>query len=122
MKLALSSAVGALALAGCVGPNPNLGTVDAAAVPAQESARAQAVEVHETQPPRSTIVGPVTAASCKNKLWDPDATEEAALDALKIKAAEAGATGLVGVSYSREGTSLWTNCWQVVIAKATAIR
>jgi len=95
---------------------------DAAAVPAQESARAQAVEVHETQPPRSTIVGPVTAASCKNKLWDPDATEEAALDALKIKASEAGATGLVGVSYSREGTSLWTNCWQVVIARATATR
>lgn len=122
MKLAISAAFAALALSGCVGPNPNLGTVDAAALPAQESAQAQSVAVHETQPPRSTIVGPVTAASCKNKLWDPDATEGAALDALKIKAAEAGATGLVGVSYSREGTSLWTNCWQVVIARATAIR
>jgi hypothetical protein len=121
MKIFTAAAIAACA-AGCIGPNPNLGVVDVAQVPPEQAAAASTVQVLPSQPPRSTVIGPVEAASCKNKIWDPDPSEADALAQLQVKAAALGAKAIVGVSYSPDGTSLWTNCWSIIVAKAVAVK
>ena len=57
-------------------------------------------------------VGRVEGYSCKNKLWDPAATSDAALVQLKLLAAQRGAVAISNVACSEGGTSLLSNCWQ----------
>jgi len=60
--------------------------------------------------------------SCKNKFWDPDPSRSDALTQMKLKAREAGATGIKDISCSGEGTSLGTNCWSSLRCVGTAIK
>ena len=67
-------------------------------------------------------VGEVIGYSCKNKIWDPAATEKAATDQVMIVAAQRKATAITELTCSEGSVSLITNCWQSYTCKATALR
>lgn len=121
MKVPLACAASVL-LAGCIGPNPNLGIADVGSMPAPMVRQAWSVTVSDAVPPGATVTGAMEGTSCKNKAWDPPASEARALEQLQIKAREMNATGLASVSYTKGGFSMATNCWESVTATATAYR
>jgi hypothetical protein len=67
-------------------------------------------------------LGEVVGYSCKNLLWDPAATPEAATFQLKLVAVQRGATAITAPSCVEGGFSLGKNCWQSYTCKATALR
>lgn len=67
-------------------------------------------------------LGEVVGYSCKNKLWDPAATADAAAFQAKLVAVQRGATAITTPSCMEGGVSLGTNCWQSYSCKATALR
>lgn len=61
--------------------------------------------------------------SCQNMITDPPATRAAAVDQIKYLANEAGANAISNVQCGgREGTSVSTNCWELISCTAEAIR
>src|SRR5262249_10543391 len=69
------------------------------------------------------ILGVVEGISCKHWLWDPSASREAALEQAQYFAWDLGADGLANVEFGgKEGTSLHTNCWEVIRCSAKAIK
>lgn len=109
----------ALYLAGC-GPQIQVVNVD----PRDASGLDQSVPVFTAgqAPPDAVILGPLTATSCKNKLWDPAATRENAMSQLKLLARQAGGNAVANVSCDAPyGTSTRTNCWESIICRGTAI-
>lgn len=72
-------------------------------------------------PPVKTILGPAAGNACKFLPTDPNGSETAALEQLRLKALTMGANGLVGVRYEHSGTSFAKNCWQSVTATGTAV-
>lgn len=112
--------VAALALTGCIGPNPNLGIADVGSMPAPIVRQAWAVQVTDTPPAGAVMLGPIEGTSCKNKAWDPLPTEAKALEQLQIKAVAMGAAGLSGVQYAKGEFSMATNCWASITASAMA--
>ena len=80
------------------------------------------IKVTDTIPPGAAAIGEVSGISCKNKVWDPDATEENAVEILKRRAADAGAEGVSSVRFSSGAVNLITNCWASVTAIGTAYR
>lgn len=69
------------------------------------------------------IIDIVEGNSCQNKLWDPPATRDAAIDQIRFYANEMGADGISDVRCSgRKGTSVRTNCWELISCTANAIR
>jgi Putative heavy-metal-binding len=72
-------------------------------------------------PKNVRIIGPASGNSCKYLPTDPNASETAALQQLRLKALALGATAVVEVRYAHGGTSLATNCWQSVTASGVAV-
>lgn len=69
------------------------------------------------------IIQIVEGNSCQNKIWDPPATRASAIDQIKFYAYEMGADGISDIRCSgREGTSVRTNCWELISCTANAIR
>ena len=68
------------------------------------------------------IVGAVVGHSCKHLLWDPAATEDAAMRQMKVDAAQSGASAITAVRCHAKQTSLGTNCWESVSCAGTALR
>jgi len=69
------------------------------------------------------MIQPLSATSCKNKLWDPSPTQEDATDQLRVKAARLGGNGLLNViCEASSGTSLITNCWSSLTCHSAAIK
>lgn len=122
VKTIAAMALSAIVLAGCIGPNSNLGIADVGSMPAPIVRQAWAVQVTETPPKGATMLGPIDGTSCKNKAWDPLPTEAKALEQLQIKAVALGATGLSGVQYAKGEFSMATNCWASITASAMAYR
>jgi hypothetical protein len=61
--------------------------------------------------------------SCQNKVWDPPATRTGAIEQLKYHAIEAGGDAITNVQCSgREGTSVRTNCWELISCTAEVIK
>ena len=72
---------------------------------------------------RYKVVQPLEATSCKNLLWDPPPTEQDATDQLRFKARTVRANGMMNLScFTKEGTSLYKNCWQSFTCNAIAIQ
>jgi hypothetical protein len=70
-----------------------------------------------------SVLQPLRATSCKNKLWDPSPTAEDATDQLRVKAARLGGNGLLGVTCEApSGTSLITNCWSSLTCHGAAVK
>ena len=107
-----------LALTGC-GPFIDI-------VPLDDAARARyrsEVRYYEQPPHAATTVQPIRATSCKQKVWDPPASQEDAIDQLRAKAAGLGANGITKVTCDNpEGMSLSKNCWSAFTCRADAIR
>ena len=61
--------------------------------------------------------------SCQNKIYDPPATRVGAIEQLKYHALEQGGDGITNIQCSgREGTSLRTNCWELISCTAEVIK
>jgi S1-C subfamily serine protease len=66
--------------------------------------------------------GPIAATSCKNKIWDPAATEDDAKAQLRFRAVQAGADAVIDVVCSSDSTSVATNCWSSVACQGSLAR
>jgi hypothetical protein len=64
----------------------------------------------------------VEGVSCKNKIWDPAPTREAAIEVVKREAARAGYSKLriTSVVEGGYGADLRRNCWSVIVATGIA--
>ena len=72
---------------------------------------------------KTEIVQTISATSCKHLMWDPDPTQENAVEQLKVKAARIGANVVTNLFCRAEPTaSLGTNCWSSVVCEAAAMR
>lgn len=111
----------ALLLSGCVGPLVPVTRVDdSTAVELNQTIRTY--EGRET-PANATVLAPLTATSCKNKLWDKDATNEDATNQLRLLSRQRGGNAVGNlVCEQQQGTSLATNCWASVTCTGTAIK
>jgi hypothetical protein len=108
-------------LVGCVGP----------LVPVTRVEEATAAELDQTirtfgareTPGSAVVLGPVTATSCKNKIWDKDATTGDAINQLRLLSRQRGGNAVGNlVCEQPQGTSLATNCWASITCTGTAIR
>jgi S1-C subfamily serine protease len=74
-------------------------------------------------PSQYTVIGQVTALSCRRSAWDSRASEYSAMEDLRRKAQSAGADGLLDPQCrsSEGGPDLLNNCWQSVECTGTAI-
>jgi len=110
-----------LALGGCIGPLvPVTHVDDTTAVELDQTVRI--FEARDT-PSSAPVLGPITATSCKNKIWDKDATAEDATNQLRLMARQRGGNAVGNLTCeNQEGTSLAKNCWASVTCTGTAIK
>ncbi len=104
---------------GCVGPLVD--TVDVSPQVEQSLVTRVPVFMIGQDPPPASLIGPVEATSCMNKVWDPAASQDNALAQLRLKASQLGGTAVANVACGSDGTDLATNCWQSVNCRGTAI-
>ncbi len=121
MRLNLSTIFLICALGGCIGPLVPVVEVD------DEIARDLRREVRiypgGDLPTGSTYIGPITATSCMNKLWDSPATTEDATNQILYKSRLMGGNAVNNLlCESMEGTNLAKNCWNSVTCHAVALR
>lgn len=110
-----------LFLGGCVGPLVPVRTPESTGGSTFEAGfRLRVVDPVEAS--KMQRLGPVEGYSCKNKIWDPAATAEAATVQLKVSAAQRGATAISNLVCAESGTSLVTNCWQSYKCTGEALR
>lgn len=124
MRLRLYSSIinsAPLLLSGCVGPLVPVHTDETMGVGVVEAA-AKVSEIPSERAKAMQDLGEVVGYSCKNLLWDPAATPEAATHQLKLVAAQRGATVIAGLTCEEGAVSLAKNCWQSFTCKATAFR
>lgn len=108
-------------LTGCLDAFVPIKTVETTGVKNVEAA----VKINEVPPENAKDMqnlGEVIGYSCKNKLWDPEATAEAATHQVKLAAAMLGATAITDLTCSEGTVSLAKNCWQSFTCKANALR
>jgi hypothetical protein len=75
--------------------------------------------VLDAPPAGAADLGQVTATTCMNRIWDRRMGWDAALDAVKEKAAAKGANALAGVRYEEGNVMLCTSSLKV---SATALK
>lgn len=110
----------ALVLAGCIGPLVPVAKVED--VQADELQKTVRVFPPDQTPKTARVLGPITATSCKNKLWDKDATEEDATTQLSLYSRSMGGNAVGNlICEPMAPTSLATNCWASVTCRGTAI-
>ena len=100
MKIAFSAAalLPFVILAGC-----SVTTVDTKSLTASDLvAKPEYMGIYPSVPKDAKVIGPVSVELCQKKLKDPVPTGDDAVRALKVAAAQQGATALAKVSY---GTS-----------------
>lgn len=111
-----------LSLVGCVGPLFEHIRIDPTTV---DDLRRQ-VPIYTENDLRGrnyTVIQPLTATSCKNKMWEPTPTQEDATDQLRVMAARLGGNGLLNViCEAPSGTNLLTNCWSSLTCHGAAIK
>ncbi len=109
-----------LLLCSCIGPLVQVANVEESqAVELKSTVRA----FHPGQTPKNAkALGPVEATSCKNKLWDKDATAEDATNQLLLYARSMGGNAIGNLACEpTAGTSLAKNCWASVVCRGTAM-
>jgi len=108
-------------LGGCVGPLVPVVKLD------QDSAmrlrkEIRVFDIAELQNKEYRRLGQIEATSCMNKLWDPPASREDAMDQLRYKASALGGNGITNLICEQcEGTNLAKNCWNSVTCYGVAI-
>lgn len=120
MRVILVLALG-VCCSGCVGPLVPVTRVDD--LTATELQQTIPTFEAKVTPSKATVLGPLTATSCKNKLWDKDATSEDATNQLRLLSRQRGGNAVGNlVCENTQGTSLATNCWASVTCTGTAIK
>ena len=117
-------AVGVISSAVLCGCFPHAQGIDLAKVSNAERAQAAAVQVYtigQTAPKPESIIGRVTAFSCKYLVSDAPASRDDALEQLQVKALRVGADALINVTFDSRGEELGANCWETVQASGTAV-
>lgn len=110
-----------LLLAGCVGAFVPIQTVETTGIRVTEAAaNIPVVSVEKAKTMQE--LGEVVGYSCKNKLWDPAATTDAATFQVKLAAAQRGAASITALTCSEGSVSLATNCWQSFTCRAVALK
>ncbi len=109
-----------LFLTGCVGALVPVQTVETTGIHVVEVA--STIPIISAQSAKTMQeLGEVVGYSCKNKLWDPAATADAATYQVKIVAAQRGATAITNLKCEEGSVSLITNCWQSYTCKAISL-
>ena len=91
-----------------------------------EAARAKAhLEVRYWESSQLTrsyrTIQPIRATSCKRTWDDPPASQEDAIDQLRVKAAQLGANGITNLICDNLEFSLSKNCWSAITCRASAV-
>lgn len=61
--------------------------------------------------------------SCMNKMWDAPATRTGAIEQIKAQSVDMKGDGITNIQCGgKEGTSVATNCWQLVSCTAEVIK
>lgn len=108
-------------LGACVGPLVPVVNVEAST--ANELSQSVPAFAASQTPVNATVLGPLTATSCKNKLWDRDASSDDATNQLRLLARQRGGDAVGNlVCEQPRGTDLSTNCWASITCTGTAIR
>ena len=122
MRNALFVAIVAV-LSGCGSFVP---TVDLDKLPPEVKHQVRAIPIYNSiqlKDREFTVLGIVEGHSCQNKTWDPPATRTAAVEQAKYYAYKMGADGITNIRFgAREGTSVRTNCWELISCTAEAIK
>lgn len=111
--------LGLLVLSGCVGPLVPVRKID---ISERAALEAMPVVKRATLDPKSyRVLGAVEGHSCQNKTWDPYPSQQDALDQLKAAARELGGNAVASVRCSQRGTSMGTNCWNLISCSGEAL-
>jgi S1-C subfamily serine protease len=70
---------------------------------------------------KHTVLAPVEAYSCRNKVYEPEPSVADATSQLRLYARNLGANGITNLYCDREGLNYGRNCWASVRCIATAI-
>ena len=74
-------------------------------------------------PPISSVLGEVSAYSCKHLVTDPPSSKGDALKRLRLEALKLQADAIIDVTFDTRGTdALGTNCWETVHASGQAVK
>ncbi len=114
-----------LLVTGCA---PFVPVADLSKVPSAEmtdalNIRVFTVDSGTSYPPIASVLGEVTAYSCKHLLTDPPASKGDALKRLRLAALKLQADAVIDVTFDTRGTdTLGTNCWETVQASGQAVK
>jgi hypothetical protein len=109
-------------VAGCFGPFFEHIRVDPTTV-SDLRRQVPVYSANDVQSHEYAMIQPLSATSCKNKLWDSSPTQEDATDQLRVKAARLGGNGLLNVvCEAPSSTSLVKNCWASLSCHGAAIK
>ena len=101
-------------------------TVDVSKLTEEQRHQIRQIEIFnqvQIQNRKFKVLTVVEGNSCQNKLYDPPATRANAIEQLKFQAVESGGDGITNIQCSgREGTSLRTNCWELISCTAEVIK
>jgi len=116
-------AIGVAALTSCGSFVP---VVDISRLPIETKHAVQAIKYYDQTQlsgAKFEVLTIVEGNSCQNKTYDPPATRARALEQIKYFAYEVGANGITNLQCGgREGTSVRTNCWELISCTAEAIK
>jgi hypothetical protein len=70
-------------------------------------------------PPKNGGVS-ISGISCKNRIWDPNPTDEIAIAVLKREVQRAGYNSVYISSVANDEAALGKNCWSAITAQGTA--
>ena len=81
------------------------------------------LESSASYPPISSVLGGVTAYSCKFLSTHPPASKGDALMRLRLEALKLHADAIIDVTFDTRGADPWgTNCWESVQATGQAVK
>jgi S1-C subfamily serine protease len=120
--IALASSILVIVTSGCIGPLVPVVDLDyESTVKIREAVKVYTPE--DIQGIQYKRLGIVEGVSCMNKIWDPPATREDAIDQLRYRSLALGGNGVATVICGgTEGTNLAKNCWTSVTCHATAVQ
>ena len=113
-----------MAITGCMGPLVRIEDTD----PRVREQVALYEDKSILQSDEVQVLGAVEATSCKNLLWQPDASIENCIDQLATKAARLGGNGMVVGGFEKRNadfvgkSGINRNCWNTVDCSAVVIR
>lgn len=105
-----------------VGCGPQVLVTDVSA-PEAVKLNSSVIVIDGTPPANARSVGSLEATSCRNKTWDPPATEENAILQLKAVATRMGGNAIANVYCEPPlGMNVGKNCWSSIRCTATAYK